>query len=228
MASARGVQNFMQAIGKSGGISASNLYQFSFAKKPKLAKFFEDNLGDDFLKLTDNGDELNLQLLCNEIQLPGVTYSAFDVKSVHKGITQKMATAKVYNELDLSFFMDGTSLPLKFFRAWQDFTQNGSAGNPEFFYDDQPYKRAFASNYYEDYACDMFISKLEKFKGASPEKRDETGNVKEEDYFNPWNARLVHAYPYTVASIPYSAGAAQLVKVTVGFYYEYSHLMHSM
>ena len=228
MASARGVQNFMQAIGKSGGISASNLYQFSFAKKPKLAKFFEDNLGQDFLKLTDNGDELNLQLLCNEIQLPGVTYSAFDVKSVHKGITQKMATAKVYNELDLSFFMDGTSLPLKFFRAWQDFTQNGSAGNPEFFYDDQPYKRAFASNYYEDYACDMFISKLEKFKGASSEKRDENGNVKEEDYFNPWNARLVHAYPYTVASIPYSAGAAQLVKVTVGFYYEYSHLMHSM
>ena len=228
MASARGVQNFMQAIGKSGGISASNLYQFSFAKKPKLAKFFEDNLGQDFLKLTDNGDELNLQLLCNEIQLPGVTYSAFDVKSVHKGITQKMATAKVYNELDLSFFMDGTSLPLKFFRAWQDFTQNGSASNPELFYDDQPYKRAFASNYYEDYACDMFISKLEKFKGASPEKRDENGNVKEEDYFNPWNARLVHAYPYTVASIPYSAGAAQLVKVTVGFYYEYSHLMHSM
>ena len=228
MASARGVQNFMQAIGKSGGISASNLYQFSFAKKPKLAKFFEDNLGQDFLKLTDNGDELNLQLLCNEIQLPGVTYSAFDVKSVHKGITQKMATAKVYNELDLSFFMDGTSLPLRFFRAWQDFTQNGSAGNPEFFYEDQPYKRAFASNYYEDYACDMFISKLEKFKGAAEEERDENGTIKQNDYYNPWNARLVHAYPYTVASIPYSAGAAQLVKVTVGFYYEYSHLMHSM
>ena len=157
-------------------------------------------------------------------QLPGVTYSAFDVKSVHKGITQKMATAKVYNELDLSFFLDGTSLPLRFFRAWQDFTQNGSASNPEFFYDDQPYKRAFASNYYEDYACDMFISKLEKFKGSAEETRDENGNVKKEDYFNPWNARLVHAYPYTVASIPYSAGAAQLVKVTVGFYYEYSDL----
>ena len=228
MATARGVQNFMQAIGKSGGISASNLYQFSFNKKEKLGKFFEDNLGDEFLKLVDNGDELNLQLLCNEIQLPGVTYSAFDVKSVHKGITQKMATAKVYNELDLSFFMDGTSLPLKFFRAWQDFTQNGVAGNPEFYYDDQPYKRAFASNYYEDYACDMFISKLEKFKGSGEEQRDENGNVKNEDYYNPWNARLVNAYPYTVASIPYSAGAAQLVKVTVGFYYEYSHLMHSM
>ena len=228
MASARGLQNFMQAVGKSGGVSASNLYQFSFQPTPKLKKFFDDNVFQDFQQLTDNGDTMNLQLLCNEIQLPGVTYSAFDVKSVHKGITQKMATAKVYNELDVSFFMDGTSLPLRFFRAWQDFTQNGVAGNPEFFYDDQPYKRAFASNYYEDYACDMFISKLEKFKGSAEEKRDENGNVKKEDYFNPWNARLVHAYPYTVASIPYSAGAAQLVKVTVGFYYEYSHLMHSM
>ena len=160
MASARGLQNFMQAVGKSGGISASNLYQFSFQPTDALKKFFDNNVFEEFLKLTDNGDTMNLQLLCNEIQLPGVTYSAFDVKSVHKGITQKHATAKVYNELDVSFFMDGTSLPLRFFRAWQDFTQNGVAANPEFFYDDQPYKRAFACNYYEDYACDMFISKL--------------------------------------------------------------------
>tara|TARA_B100000941_G_scaffold59999_1_gene39474 strand:- start:205 stop:873 length:669 start_codon:yes stop_codon:yes gene_type:complete len=221
MASARGLQNFMQAIGKSGGISASNLYQFSFQPTPKLEKFFKDNVFDEFLKLTDNGDTINLQLLCNEIQLPGVTYSAFDVKSVHKGITQKHATAKVYNELDVSFFMDGTSLPLRFFRAWQDFTANGVGGNPEFFYDDQPYKRAFASNYYEDYACDMFISKLEKFDSNQGEP------LEDGEYKNPWNARLVKAYPYTVASIPYSAGAAQLVKATVGFYYEYSHLLTS-
>ena len=223
MASARGLQNFMQAVGKSGGISASNLYQFSFQPTPKLKKFFDDNVFEEFLKLTDNGDTMNLQLLCNEIQLPGVTYSAFDVKSVHKGITQKMATAKVYNELDVSFFMDGTSLPLRFFRAWQDFTQNGVAGNPEFFYDDQPYKRALASNYYEDYACDMFISKLEKYNSPQGEPKEIGGDSG--DYKNPWNARLTKAYPYTVASIPYSAGPAQLVKVTVGFYYEYSHLL---
>ena len=223
MASARGLQNFMQAIGKSGGISASNLYQFSFQPTPKLEAFFKDNVFDEFLKLTDNGDTINLQLLCNEIQMPGVTYSAFDVKSVHKGITQKHATAKVYNELDVSFFMDGTSLPLRFFRAWQDFTSNGIASNPEFFYDDQPYKRAFASNYYEDYACDMFINKLEKFDSPQGEPRKIGGDSG--DYKNPWNVRLVKAYPYTVASIPYSAGPAQLVKATVGFYYEYSHLM---
>ena len=223
MATVRGLQNFMQAIGKSGGISASNLYEFSFQPTQKLTKFFKDNISD-FGTLASGGSDVNLQLLCNEIQLPGVTYSAFDVKSVHKGITQKMATAKVYNELDVSFFMDGTSLPLRMFRGWQDFTTNGVSGNPTNLY--QPatqgtvnYKRAFASNYYEDYACDMIITKLEKFN-VSPAKPP----LAREDYRVPWEARLVKAYPYTVSSIPYSAGPSQLVKVTVGFYYEYSDL----
>ena len=214
MATARGLQNFMQAVGKTGGISASNLYEFSFQPTDKLIEFYKNNLEESLLNLTSNGDKINLQLLCNEIQLPGVTYSAFDIKSIHKGITQKMATNKVYNELDVSFFMDGTSLPLRFFRGWQDFVQNGVIASPRGYYDeDQDYKRAFASNYYEDYACDMLIQKLEKY------------NTKEdEDYRTAWEARLVKAYPYTVSSVPYSAGPAQLVKVTVGFYYEYSHL----
>ena len=237
MATVRGLQNFMQAIGKSGGISASNLYEFEIqppvnfdkpgAKKTvlSLAEFFKRNVTDSFLNLVGSGNALNLQLLCNEIQLPGVTYSAFDVKSVHKGITQKMATAKVYNELDVSFFMDGTSMPLRFFRAWQDYIQNGVHGaTSQYYLNDIPYKRAFASNYYEDYACDMILTKLEKFE-TFKEKDDTPRTLDlEPKYRNAWQARLVKAYPYTVASIPYSAGPAQLVKVTVGFYYEYSDL----
>ena len=230
----RGLQNFMQAIGKSGGISASNLYEFEIQPpvnfdKPKntisLSEFFKTNVTDSFLDMVGSGNALNLQLLCNEIQLPGVTYSAFDIKSVHKGITQKHATAKVYNELDVSFFMDGTSMPLRFFRAWQDYIQNGVHGaTSQYYLNDIPYKRAFASNYYEDYACDMILTKLEKFE-TFKEKDDTPRTLDlEPKYRNAWQARLVKAYPYTVASIPYSSGAAQLVKVTVGFYYEYSDL----
>jgi hypothetical protein len=230
----RGLQNFMQAIGKSGGISASNLYEFEIQPpvnfdKPKntisLSEFFKTNVTDSFLDMVGSGNALNLQLLCNEIQLPGVTYSAFDIKSVHKGITQKHATAKVYNELDVSFFMDGTSMPLRFFRAWQDYIQNGVHGaTSQYYLNDIPYKRAFASNYYEDYTCDIILRKLEKFE-VQKEKDDTPRTINlEPEYRIAWSARLVKAYPYTVASIPYSAGPAQLVKVTVGFYYEYSDL----
>ena len=225
MATVRGLQNFMQAIGKSGGISASNLYEFQIQPTSKLIEFFKRNVTDSFLDMVGSGSGLNLQLLCNEIQLPGVTYSAFDIKSVHKGITQKHATAKVYNELDVSFFMDGTSMPLRFFRAWQDYIQNGVHGaTSQYYLNDIPYKRAFASNYYEDYACDMILTKLEKFE-TFKEKDDTPRTLDlEPKYRNAWQARLVKAYPYTVASIPYSSGVAQLVKVTVGFYYEYSDL----
>ena len=225
MATVRGLQNFMQAIGKSGGISASNLYEFQIQPTSKLIEFFKRNVTDSFLDMVGSGSALNLQLLCNEIQLPGVTYSAFDVKSVHKGITQKMATAKVYNELDVSFFMDGTSMPLRFFRAWQDYIQNGVHGaTSQYYLNDIPYKRAFASNYYEDYACDIIMTKLEKFE-THKEKDDTPRTIDlEPKYRNAWSARLVKAYPYTVASIPYSSGPAQLVKATVGFYYEYSDL----
>ena len=69
----------------------------------------------------------------------------------------------------------------------------------------------------------MFISKLEKYNSPQGEPKEIGGDSG--DYKNPWNVRLVKAYPYTVASIPYSAGPSQLVKATVGFYYEYSHLM---
>ena len=211
---ATGLQSFLKRVGNSGGISASNLYRFDIRPSEKLNKYFTDNIGFD----SSNQD---LVLFCNEIQLPGVTYSATDVKSVHKGITQKIASAKVYNELDVSFFMDADSTPLLFFRAWQDFTM-GTKSTSGDYVGDFPTGRtqAFAMNYYNDYACELDIVKLEKYN----EKLAKENKKGEPKYRESWKARLYKAYPYTVSSIPYSAGPAQLVKVSVGFYYEYSQL----
>ena len=197
MATATGVSTFIQKIlDKKSGISASNLYSFNIQEPQqtsgyKLKTFFKDNIGFD-----SSAEELTL--LCNEIQLPGITYSATDVKSVHKGIIQKMASGKVYNELDISFFLDADSMPLKFFRAWQDFTMGGKEIATRIYGDRAPTNRqqAFAMRYYK----------------TPPELKE------------VWEAKLFGAYPYTVSSIPYSAGPAQLVKVNVGFYYEYSQL----
>ena len=77
--------------------------------------------------------------------------------------------------------------------------------------------KAFAQNYYDDYTYDIVINKLEKGR-----RGDQKGG-----YTNDFGVRLVNAYPYTLASVPYSAGPAQLVKVTVGFYYEYSSMYYS-
>tara|TARA_B100000424_G_scaffold259832_1_gene243089 strand:+ start:3139 stop:3813 length:675 start_codon:yes stop_codon:yes gene_type:complete len=221
MATATGVSTFIQKIlDKKSGISASNLYSFNIQEPQqtsgyKLKTFFKDNIGFD-----STAEELTL--LCNEIQLPGITYSATDVKSVHKGIIQKMASGKVYNELDISFFLDADSMPLKFFRAWQDFTMGGKEIATDIYGDRAPTNRqqAFAMRYYNHYCCTLDIKKLEKYNVPKSESEEKTPPELKE----VWEAKLFGAYPYTVSSIPYSAGPAQLVKVNVGFYYEYSQL----
>ena len=229
------IAQFQQnVIARSGGISASNLYQFKI-RSPELPgdsgysldKHFKQNLQPATGLKKDDMINYQLNMMCNEIQIPGVTMSASDYKMAQKGMLQKMATAKVYNELDVSFFCDADSLPFKFFRCWQDYII-GPIDRPKDMYAgnhtmSQQRHKAYAQRYYDHYTCDIHIAKLEKYgvKKDPPEKR-----FKEEDLRIGFQANLVKAYPYTVSSIPYSAGPAQLVKVTVGFYYEYSHIIH--
>ena len=223
-----GIVNFTEQILQgASGISSSNLYEFEigFGANTVLTEYYRKSHGYGPKGFVD--DIYRANLLCNEIQIPGVTYAATDVKSVHKGITQKLVSNKVYNELDVSFFCDLKSTPYKLFRSWMDLVmgQNIDAMSKSSF-ENQPYRKqsstyntnakAFAQNYYDDYTYDIVINKLEK--GTKEDKGK---------YTNDFGVRLVNAYPYTLASVPYSAGPAQLVKVTVGFYYEYSSMYYS-
>ena len=222
-----GIVDFTQQILQgASGISSSNLYEFEigFGANTVLTEYYRKSHGTTL----PVDDIYRSNLLCNEIQIPGVTYAATDVKSVHKGITQKLVSNKVYNELDVSFFCDLQSTPYKLFRSWMDLVmgQNIDAMSKSAF-EEQSYRKqsstyqnnakAFAQNYYDDYTYDIVINKLEKGR-----KGDQKGG-----YTNDFGVRLVNAYPYTLASVPYSAGPAQLVKVTVGFYYEYSSMYYS-
>ena len=230
MPRAIGIQEFKERIlTRSGGISSSNLYQFSIdAGEGGMREYLANN---NFTG-TDTGDDIvNLNLLCNEIQLPGVTYSSHDLTQPKKGITQKMATSKVFNELDVSFYCDAESMPLVFFRSWQDYIMGGLE-NPQFAYSESntlsKYEhQVYAQRYYHSYTCDILIHKLEKYGIDKFDFDSYEDSGRKKDYKVGFHARLAKAYPYTVSSIPYSAGAAQLVKVTVGFYYEYSHLIQA-
>jgi len=222
-----GITEFTSSIMQgASGISSSNLYEFEigFGANTVLTEYYRKSHGTTL----PTNDIFRANLLCNEIQIPGVTYAATDVKSVHKGITQKLVSNKVFNELDISFFCDLQSTPYKLFRSWIDLVmgQNIDAMSKSSF-EEQAYRKqsstyktnakAFAQNYYDDYTYDIVINKLEKgTKGDTKGKYD-----------NKFGVRLVNAYPYTLASVPYSAGPAQLVKVTVGFYYEYSSMYYS-
>ncbi len=229
-----------QIVGK--GISASNLYSFEVQGTDALRNYVNTNIGDRY-----GGDQnafktglYKLNMLCNEIQIPGVDMTASDVKSPHKGLTQKMVSGKVYNELDIQFYCDLNSTPLSFFRAWQDmimgnqhlqtFTQPINETQTSFNKESKFHSRnhqAYAQQYYDDYACNIIITKLEKH-GVMPDstgkKEGEKYKARKQEWDVPFKATLNKAYPYSMSSIPYNFGQAELVKVSVGFYYEYQTL----
>ena len=145
-----------------------------------------------------------------------------------KGLTQKLAAARMYNELDVAFICDIGSSPISFFKLWQDLIigiqptkmpQNPGLYNPDTYADKFEHK-AYAQRYYNDYTCDLVITKLEKH-GVLP---DAEGKRKKE-YQKAFQVRLGKAYPYSFNTVPYSAGPAQAVKCQVAFYYEYQHFV---
>ena len=228
-----------QIVGK--GISASNLFEFAIQTTQVMQEFWADN-GRAYPWYGNTGNQIDagiyrMNLLCQDIQIPGTSFNVMDLKMPKKGLTQKMATARMYNELDVSFICDLNSSPISFFKLWQDMIigiqptkmkQNPGLYNPDTYADKQEHL-AYAQRYYNDYTCDLTITKLEKF---GVEKKTTPGvdgadpvSERPEEYNKSFKVRLGRAYPYSFNTVPYSAGAAETVKCNVAFHYEYQQFV---
>ena len=228
-----------QIVGK--GIAASNLFEFAIQPTQVMQEFWADN-GRAYPWYGNTGNQIDagiyrMNLLCQDIQIPGTSFNVMDLKMPKKGLTQKMATARMYNELDVSFICDLNSSPISFFKLWQDMIigiqptkmkQNPGLYNPDTYADKQEHL-AYAQRYYNDYTCDLTITKLEKF---GVEKKTTPGvdgadpvSERPEEYNKSFKVRLGRAYPYSFNTVPYSAGAAETVKCNVAFHYEYQQFV---
>lgn len=223
-------------VGK--GVSSSNLYQFDIQTAPEMLRFMEAN--DALGKGSFKDKQYSLNLMCDEIQIPGSSFNTFDVRAPKKGLTSKLATARLYNELDVSFICDLDSTPISFFKMWQDMIigiqpmsemeapQKLYDFGSKYFSDEH---LAYAQRYYDEYACDITITKLEKFGGEKEPVKEKLGSppaptgeswmLNKQEYTHPFKVKLAKAYPYSFSTVPYSAGPAQAVKCQVAFFYEY-------
>ena len=204
MATPVSIGNFItEIVSKRGGPSNPTLYEFNVA--PSATSTIKDSMKAFGI---DWDQELRfLNYLNNEIQIPGITFQNSEVRQFQKGIPVKMASSKIYNEMDMTFICDVSSLPYRFFRAWIDFVGNVEPDGEKFYSPNNV--RAYgisALRFYDEYVCDFTIKKLEKFKNTEP-----------------LTITLAKAWPYSVASIPMShASQNGLVKLSVSMYYEYA------
>ena len=220
--SQQSVEQFVSSIIGDGGISSSNQYHVEFSDPlasggvRALAGHLDLFYGVSMKSGQGSNSVSKIVMLANEVQIPGVSMTAQDVKGVYKGINMKPAMAKVYNEMDMSFILDVNSMPFRMFKGWQDFIvgdqladmRDGSAG-----------AQTHVQQWYDDYIMNVKITKLEKHWPGQKMAEDN----KSEGHWAPWSITLHKAYPYMVSSIPYSSGSSQVVKLSVGLYYERSY-----
>ena len=204
MATPVSIGNFItEIVSKRGGPSNPTLYEFNVS--PSATSTIKDSMKSFGIEWDQELRFLNY--LNNEIQIPGVTFQNSEVRQFQKGIPVKMASSKIYNEMDMTFICDVSSLPYRFFRAWIDFVGNVEPDGERFYSPNNV--RAYgisALRFYDEYVCDFTIKKLEKFKNTEP-----------------LTITLAKAWPYSVASIPMShASQNGLVKLSISMYYEYA------
>jgi hypothetical protein len=82
----------------------------------------------------------DILLLCDQVQLPGTNFNTSDMRTY--GETRKAPYERLYEDVNMSFYVDTSMTVKKFFDDWMDSIQS-------------PKTRNF--NYYNDYTCDITI-----------------------------------------------------------------------
>lgn len=230
MASTDGsVSTILNLITKSGGIAFSNNYDVKFrfgsAKIPGDLTAIGININDQTGMDISQGKWINL--MCEEAVLPGMQAATSQITGRHMGESQvNYPTARLYNDLSLTWLCDANMTPLKFLHVWmerifqdygegdvkfsrggQRYTNNQNRVNTGFLGGGNNRYNYVKLAYPEDYLCDeLVITKCEK--GPAAEQQRSSIAI-----------HCLDAFPYAIDAIPVSYGSSQAVKVTANFYY---------
>ena len=171
-------------------------------------------------------------LLCTEATLPSSSFATAETKSDFMGVTQEFAHTRLYNDIDLTFYLDADYNVLLFFEGWMDYISSGSANIPTNPEDEQinfnsdpnntkSYYRRF--QYPDNYKMSsMFINKFDK----SNLNWDNPNAVLSSNNY-VLHYKFINVFPKSITSLPVTYGPAELLKVTVTFNYDRYHVTRS-
>jgi hypothetical protein len=117
------IQEFVARV-KSGGLARTNRYAVMFAPPSKIA----------------TSDMQKVLLFCDQIQLPGANFSTVQNRTF--GEFREVPYEKLYDQINLSFYVDTEMKVKALFDDWQNLIAN-------------PVTRTYG--YYKDYTTDMTI-----------------------------------------------------------------------
>jgi hypothetical protein len=145
----------------------------------------------------------DLGMLCNEASLPGNSFATTEMNTDFPGVSQKFPYRKIYNDLQLTFYVDSSYNVIKFFESWMSYIASPFGyGQP--LYEESGQKASFRFNYPDFYKCNIFIAKFNK----------------DNQLGNNIAYRFVNAFPIDITSMPVSYDSSDILKCSVSFSYD--------
>ena len=160
--------------------------------------------------------------LCSSASLPGSNFNISEELGSRQGMTERFATRRIYNEFDLTFYIDDDYNVLRMLEEWMNFINpvyNESNGR----YDGSPSSQLGAYQerntysrfrYPDDYRRKLSITKFERDFLENPNDRNNTFKNMPLLTYN-----FIDTFPVNINAVPLSYDGSTFLQVTVVFTY---------
>jgi len=174
-------------------LSQTSVFQVKLNPPSAVVKLL-DSRGVQFVQ-----NAPNIELLCNQVVLPGSNFQTTEVTSNYAGVTERFADRRDYDTtFDMTFYVDRNYKVIDIFDGWMDYISNQL--DPDAFV--SPYA-SYRMNYPDGpsgYRGQIFVTKFEK-----------------DIYGKSMEYTMVGAYPSQVTSTQLSYAGSQIMSYTVSF-----------
>lgn len=183
-------------------LAQTSQYQVSFGGLSPNLRTYLASRNVDYRFITEDAG-----LMCYSASLPTSSFATTDLKGGYTGVMEKFAHTKMFNPIDLSFYVDSKYKMIKFLEHWTEYIASGSAdesnaplnpATPGYFY-----RMQYPSDVSSGYKCDS--TKIVKFN---------------KDYSNPIEYNFYGLFPLAVSSPSVSYEGSSTLTISVTFNYD--------
>jgi len=161
-----------------------------------------------------NEDGEDIELLCSDASLPGTSLSTHEVTGDYRGVRERMAYRRMYDDTtDFVFYVDHDYDVIEFFDSWIDYISGVGEGQYLSKDNQATYAANYRMNYPNSYMTNVYISKFEK--DVSPDNKIFNDGDKYSMTYT-----FVQAFPLNIISTPVSYQQSDVLRVTVSMAYQ--------
>jgi len=169
-----------------------------------------------------NSTSQKYDFLCSQASLPGSNFNISEEMGSRQGMTERFASRRIYNEFDLTFYIDNDYNVLRMFEEWMNYINpvyDGTVGRYDgaessqlnAYQDRNTYSRF---RYPDDYRRKIQITKFERDFLQNPNDKNNTfKNMPLLTY------HFIDTFPVNLNAVPMSYDGSTFLQVTVSFTY---------